>query len=366
MKWTSQIVSISSVQKSDDGMYTCTATNQMTPTGSATQTGNHSGTMHLNVQYESIVSDFHVTEHIGTFNVTKAENSNAMFICMVDSNPQSTINIRMDGSPRRPSGENIQLNFTALQHEHAALKYTVFAYPVPHPSQFVWKRCKTTCALLSNLPGKYEIKTTGLSSNLTILDIDTSDYGLYSISVSNGIGKKLVEEIYLKPAGPPDPPTEFHVIEESIGETQAILTWIPGFNNGLSQTFHLSYGTMIELATITQVNISHNELEKSINFTINKLQPEKQYYVELFASNAEGNSMTINATFTTLVHLVNLMGPSAAVIGGSIGGVIFAMLIVGGVILGVMKFRKIDEKMLFLITSTGMLVRFIFFYNIKI
>ncbi|WAR05142.1 hypothetical protein MAR_020511, partial [Mya arenaria] len=37
-------------KKSDDGMYTCTATNQMTPTGSPGQTGNHSGTMHLNVQ----------------------------------------------------------------------------------------------------------------------------------------------------------------------------------------------------------------------------------------------------------------------------------------------------------------------------
>ncbi|WAR06402.1 NPHN-like protein [Mya arenaria] len=367
-QWNSQIVSITSVQKSDDGIYTCTATNHMTPTGSPGLTGNHSGTLHLNVH------DFHVTEHIGNFNVTKSEYSNVKFTCTVDSNPQASINIRKEGEirrsvnnstqleytianltcwdaglytcdgskPRRPPGEDTQLTFTARHHEQVALKYTVFAYPVPSPSQFVWKRCKTTCAQLSNFPGKYEIKTTGLSSNLTILDIETGDYGVYSISVSNGIGKDLVENIYLKPAGPPDPPTEFHVIEESIGETQAILTWIPGFNNGLSQTFHLSYGTLIEFATITKVNISHNEFEKSINYTINKLEPEKQYYVELFASNAKGKSMRVNATFTTLVRIVNPMGPSAAIIGGSIGGVIFAVLIVGGVILGVIKLRKLD------------------------
>ncbi|XP_052803025.1 hemicentin-1-like isoform X6 [Mya arenaria] len=290
-QWNSQIVSITSVQKSDDGIYTCTATNHMTPTGSPGLTGNHSGTLHLNVQYKSVVSDFHVTEHIGNFNVTKSEYSNVKFTCTVDSNPQASINIRKEGEirrsvnnstqleytianltcwdaglytcdgsnefntdtpsrknlkllvtckPRRPPGEDTQLTFTARHHEQVALKYTVFAYPVPSPSQFVWKRCKTTCAQLSNFPGKYEIKTTGLSSNLTILDIETGDYGVYSISVSNGIGKDLVENIYLKPADP--------------------------------------------------------------------------------------------------------MGPSAAIIGGSIGGVIFAVLIVGGVILGVIKLRKLGQK----------------------
>ncbi|WAR05849.1 NCAM2-like protein, partial [Mya arenaria] len=361
-QWNSQNVSISSVKKSDAGMYTCTATNQITPTGAPATTGN-----------ESLVSGFHVTEHIGTSNVTKSEFSNVTFTCTVDSNPLASINIRKDGEirrsienssqleytianltcwdaglytcdgskPRHPPGEDLQLTFAARHHEQVTLKYTVFAYPVPNSSQFVWKRCKPTCAQLSNHPGKYEIKTTGLSSNLTVLNIDTGDYGVYSITVSNGIGKELVEEIYLKPAGPPDPPTEFHVIEEAIGETQAILTWIAGFNNGLSQTFHLSYGTLIKLSTITQVNISHNELEESINYTINKLEPKKQYFVELFASNAKGNSMRVNATFTTLAHLVNPVVPSAAIIGGSIGGVIFAMLIIGGVILGLMKFRKI-------------------------
>ncbi|WAR05850.1 HMCN2-like protein [Mya arenaria] len=348
-QWNSQIVKISSVKKSDDGMYTCTATNQMTPTGSPAITGNHN---------KSVVRDFHVTEHIGTFNVTQTEHSNATFTCTVDSNPSASINIQKDGeirrsvnhskyldytivkltcldaglytcdgsnkfnnetpskkdlrlfvtcTPRRPPGEDIKLNFTARQHENATLHYTVFAYPVPSPSQFVWKRClsSTKCTNLSNLSTKTEIITIGLSSNLTILNIDKDDYGLYRISIDNGIGEELVEVMYLQPAGPPDSPTDFYVIGESIGETQAILTWAPGLNNGFRQTFKISYGILNGLSNIINVNVSDDELAEKMNYTINKLEPGKQYYVELFASNAEGNSMTVNATFTTLVYIVS-------------------------------------------------------------
>ncbi|WAR06303.1 hypothetical protein MAR_021672, partial [Mya arenaria] len=346
--WHSQFASISSVQKSDAGLYTCTAMNRMMPTGYPTRNGN-----------ESLVSDFHFTEHTGTVNVTKSEYSNATLTCTVDSNPPSTINIRKDdkmkksvynsihmvytianltcwdagrytcdgSTPRRSPDLDIKLNFTAKLHGKATLQYTVFAYPVPSPSQFVWKRCirSENCSYLANLSGKTDVTTKGLSSNLTILDIDINDFGVYSISVDNGIGKELVEEMYLQPGGPPDSPTAFDVIEESIGETQATLTWKHGFNN--------------------DVNVSDNELAENINYTLNQLRPGKKYYVELFASNAEGISMSVNATFTTLVRIViNPEGPSAAVVGGSIGGSICAVLAIGGVIFGVMKFRNVGNK----------------------
>ncbi|XP_052803978.1 contactin-5-like isoform X2 [Mya arenaria] len=367
-QWNSRFVNISSVQRSDDGIYTCTATNRMTPSGSNEQIGKHNGTLHLNVLYESFVSSFTIAGNSGTDIVTKSEFSKATLICTVDSNPPASINIRKDGktrrsvdnsklleytvenltcwdaglykcnssnkynnaipskkdlklfvrcSPRRPPGEDIKFNFTARQHEHATLEYTVFAYPVPKPSQFVWKKCKTTCANLPIMPRKYEIKTTELSSNLTVLDIGMDDYGVYSISINNDIGEELVEELYLQPAGQPELPTEFHVIDEYLSETQAIVIWTPGFNNGLHQTFHLSYTKFNELTSFTTVNISHNEVEEKMNYTLNKLTPGTQYYVELFASNAEGNSMKVNVTFTTLVHQTN----AVALIGGSIGDV---------------------------------------------
>ncbi|WAR04886.1 hypothetical protein MAR_020255, partial [Mya arenaria] len=151
---------------------------------------------------ESIVNDFYVTEYIGTFNVTQTENSNVTFTCTVDSNPLASINIRKDSTPRRAPGLDIKMNLTARQHENTTLQYTVFAFPVPSPSQFVWKKCTSSkkCSTLSNISGKTEITTIGLSSNLTIFDIAIDDYGVYSISIDNGIGEALVEMIYLKQA----------------------------------------------------------------------------------------------------------------------------------------------------------------------
>ncbi|XP_052806384.1 hemicentin-1-like [Mya arenaria] len=185
-QWNSQFFNIASVQKSDDGMYTCTATNQMTPTGSPGQTGNHSGTMHLNVQYKSSVTDFHVTRNIHEANITQTEKNSTTLSCTVDSNPPSTMKIKKDGelrksvdyskqldytitnlsctdaglytcdasnkfnfdkpsakdlhmyvtcSPRRPPGQDIKLNFTARLHNNVTLQYNVVAYPVPIASQ---------------------------------------------------------------------------------------------------------------------------------------------------------------------------------------------------------------------------------------
>ncbi|WAR05470.1 CNTN4-like protein, partial [Mya arenaria] len=313
-QWHSRIVNISQVQKSDDGLYTCTTTNKMTPTGLPVQNGN-----------ESIVSDFNVTEHIGTLNVTKAENSNVTFTCKVDSNPQASINIRKDGEIKKSIDTSTQLEYTisnltcydaglytcygsnkfnndtpskkdlrvlvtctprrpsARQHDNATLQYTVFAYPIPNPSQFVWKKCPISknCSNISTLSGKTEVTTIGLSSNLTIFDIDEDDYGMYIISIDNDIGEELVEEMYLQPAGPPELPTEFHVIEESIGETHATLTWIPGFNNGFRQTFHLSFRTVDELANGLNDIVSDKELSENINYTMKQLRPGERRKDEL-------------------------------------------------------------------------------------
>ncbi|WAR05465.1 NPHN-like protein [Mya arenaria] len=287
---------------------------------------------------ESLVSDFHVTEHIGTSYVTKSEYSNVTFTCKVDSNPLASITIRKeneirrsvypskqleysianlscwdaglytcDSTPRRPPGMDIKLNFTARQHENTKLQYTVFAFPVPSPSQFVWKRCSSSiiCSNLSNLSGKTEVTTSGLSSNLTILDIDKDDYGMYRISIDNGIGKVLVEEMYLQPAGPPDSPRGFKVIPNTITSTSVVLTWIPGFNNGLLQTFHISYRPSIPFADWLEMNVTHTG-ETEMNVTLDNLEPGESYIVNLYASNLAGESARRNITLRALTHILSV------------------------------------------------------------
>ncbi|WAR06005.1 HMCN1-like protein [Mya arenaria] len=256
-QWNSQIVSISSVRKSDDGIYTCTAKNTMTPTGFPPQTGSHSGNMHLNVQYESLVSDFHVTEHIGTSYVTKSEYSNVTFTC-------KSVTVCL---------------------EKMFQQYNLF---------------KLIKSLRKN--GSYN---SGLSSNLTILDIDKDDYGMYRISIDNGIGKVLVEEMYLQPAGPPDWPRGFKVIPNTIRSTSVVLTWIPGFNNGLLQTFHISYRPSIPFADWLEMNVTHTG-ETEMNVTLDSLEPGESYIVNLYASNLAGESARRNITLRTLTHILSV------------------------------------------------------------
>ncbi|WAR05150.1 HMCN1-like protein [Mya arenaria] len=262
-QWNSQFFSIASVQKLDDDMYTCTAT----PAGSPAQTGN-SGTMHLNVQ--CIVTQFHVIGNRNEANITQTEKSSTTFTCMVDSIPPSTIKIKKDGELRRsvnhstqleypianlactdaglytcdasnqfnfdkhsakdlhmrPPGKDIKLNFTARLHNSVTLQYTVVAYPVPSASQFVWKRCfrRKMCIQLSNITAKYEITTSGLSSSLTIVDTDIDDFGAYSLSVKNGIGKELVEDLFLQPFEVAD--AKPHIAAIAGGVTAGVITMV--------------------------------------------------------------------------------------------------------------------------------------------
>ncbi|XP_052804452.1 hemicentin-1-like isoform X2 [Mya arenaria] len=351
-QWYRQFLNITSVQKSDDGMYTCTATNQMTPTGSPTQTGRHSGTMHLNVQYKSSVTEFRVTGSRHEANVTQTEKISTTFTCMVDSNPPSTINIKKDGelrksvdhskqleytitylsctdaglytcdgsnqfnfdkpsakelhlfvtcSPRRPSGQDIKLNFTARLHDNVTLQYTVVAYPVPISSQFVWKRCfgRNICAQLSNITAKFEITILDLSSNLTIVNTDNDDFGVYSLSVKNGIGEELVEDMFL----------------QSVGS-----------NNGSPQTFHISYRVLDTLADWMDVSVQHNG-ETEMNVTLHRLEPGRSYFVKCYAMNIAGDSGKHILTFSTLKEVADAK-PQVAAIAGGVTVVVITMVVI--------------------------------------
>ncbi|XP_052803396.1 hemicentin-1-like isoform X2 [Mya arenaria] len=379
-KWNSQIFSISSVQKQDDGMYACTATNRLTPTGFPAHPGNHSGTMHLNVQYKSSVTEFRVTGIRHEANVTQAEKKSTTFTCMVDSNPPSTINIRKDGelrrsvnhatqleytianlactdaglytcdssnqfnfdkssakdlhlfvtcSPRRPPGQDIKLNFTAQLHDNATLQYNVVAYPVPIASQFVWKRClrRNMCIQLSNIAAKYEITTMYLSSKLTVFDADIDDFGAYSLSIKNGIGEEIVEDMFLQSVGPPDTPTCFMVISNTVTSSSAVLSWIPGPNNGSPQTFHISYRVLDALGDWPNFSFQDNG-ETEMNVTLHSLAPGRSYFVKCYALNTAGDSGKQILRFSTLKEVAPIESRGAVIAGVVITGFITMVVIV--------------------------------------
>ncbi|WAR06577.1 PXDNL-like protein [Mya arenaria] len=249
------------------------------------------------------------------------------YICSA-TNPRTSLT--RNDSARRIPGEEVQLIFNTRKHNNATLVYKIVAYPVPKPSQFVWKRCMniSSCEPLPPDLDKFEIDTEGLSSNLSILDVQNEDYRIYQLSVSNGVGDALVEWLHLRPIELPDSPTVFHVIQNTIKQTTAVVTWITGFDGGSPQTFHLSYRKLVGDTGYTTATVQHDD-KKVLNYTIEHLEPGTKYFVSLFAANEEGSTASINVTFQTLKTISDHTETSpniGPVIGGSIGGTIGAIM----------------------------------------
>ncbi|WAR06527.1 NPHN-like protein [Mya arenaria] len=169
--------------------------------------------------------------------------------------------------------------------------------------------------------------TQGLSSFLTITDVKIEDYGMYKLSVYNGIGSRFAEWLHVKPIGKPDSPTDYHVIQEEISETSAVLTWAPGFDNGSSQTFYITYGKKGDSSGRITKSVEH-KYEGKINYTLRNLETETEYIASINAYNVEGKQ----AVFPV------------ALIGGSSGGGIATVLVIIGVIFIVKKIRTSGKR----------------------
>ncbi|XP_052805549.1 nephrin-like isoform X2 [Mya arenaria] len=378
VKQNAQNLIIPTVQRSDEASYTCKVSSLLQPTlTSATTTQYDTATFFLDILYgaENLVFQLNNASHAS---VEVDEHSSNYMRCFLESDPGSNMALTKDGktiyaqpgvhqlshelqaecsdtglftcsghnqygaadnasmqlfvkcSARRPTGVEVQLNFTARQHENATLVYKTVAYPVPKPSQFVWKRCtnRTSCEPLTDEKKKFEIDTEGLLSKLTILVVQIEDYRLYQLSVSNGIGDTLVEWLHLIPIGKPDSPTDFHVIQDILRETSAVLTWIPGFANGSPQDFHISYGKLVDGTGFYPQTIKHDN-RVTMYYIVEDLKPETEYFVSLFSANEEGSSAPVNVTFLTLKRIndhTETSPNSGPVVGGAVGGTVGAIV----------------------------------------
>ncbi|WAR11013.1 HMCN1-like protein, partial [Mya arenaria] len=221
-----QYLIIPSVKPTDEARYTCNVSSILLPTlESAKNTQYDTATFYLDVLYgpENLVLKLN---NVSFATVEIDEHSSNHMECLLESDPSSEMALTKDDleyinsymdyrlhvqtlecilvqdttsmewgitrSARRSPGVDVQLNITARQHVNATLAYTVVAYPVP---QFAWKRCTTgmSCEPLPNDMNKFIIDTKGLSSYLTVLDVQIEDYRMYQLSVSNGVGDPLVE-----------------------------------------------------------------------------------------------------------------------------------------------------------------------------
>ncbi|XP_052810172.1 nephrin-like isoform X2 [Mya arenaria] len=377
VKQNTQNLTIEYVQRSDDASYTCKVSIVLQPTlTTATTVKYDTATFHLDVLYgaEHLILQLNNESHSS---VVIEEHSTNHMRCSLESDPGSYMALTKDGtqliarnethqltydlraecsdkgvytcsgynrhgaannasmhlyvkcSARRPPEVDVQLIYNARQHENATLVYQIVAYPEPKPAQFVWKRCmNSSCAPLTNDMKKFKIDTERLSSNLTVLDVQIEDYRIYQLSVSNGVGDSLVERFHLRPTEKPDLPTDVHIIQDTITDRTAVLTWIPGIDNGSPQDFHVSYRKLVDETSLLRLIVKH-DYTKEMYYKIVNLEPGTKYLVSLFAANEEGSTAWVNDTFQTLERISDnpVSNPNTgSIVGGAIGGTVGAIV----------------------------------------
>lgn len=91
-------------------------------------------------------------------------------------------------------------NFTGTLSDRVVICIEIDANPVPHPSNYSWQKCGRLCEPLNDY-NSYAIASQDLMTNLTILNLQESDFGAFKLNVANGIGTTLTVDIQLRREG---------------------------------------------------------------------------------------------------------------------------------------------------------------------
>ena len=89
--------------------------------------------------------------------------------------------------------------------------------------------------------------------------------------------------------GKPEPPKYFRIIDNTVTDSTVTLTWSPGFNCGLQQTFVFLYKKNFEMSWFNNSIIDNGQ--KTMFYAIYGLSSNKEYEVEMYAKNKEGKSV---------------------------------------------------------------------------
>ncbi|XP_052264248.1 hemicentin-1-like [Dreissena polymorpha] len=244
------------VARTDAGIYTCIATNTY-DNGHTNFTGVDSQRFILHVLYQPIVQRFSLEQFDDNLNVTVSENDNVVFNCVAEGFPSPDMRLLKDSVKLAEFNGKSQGNTTTrLWHEmpsvgrhdmgqytceasntiglggkkmflnvlfpasrkipiqnvsnnrneaniylggEVTFSFSALANPLPTSAEYVWHKCSDTniCTEIANSSRSY-IETYRDFSNLTVVNITESDYGMYILQVGNGIGKPHMEVYFLK------------------------------------------------------------------------------------------------------------------------------------------------------------------------
>ncbi|XP_053396503.1 hemicentin-1-like isoform X2 [Mercenaria mercenaria] len=215
------------------GRYICTARNTAIDYAHSSD-----AVVMVNVEYPALISSFYVEGREGEINTIAEEHADIQFTCITDNSVSSTIKIMFNDHilkmteafhtkyvtfTRRKiacsqgglyvcEGTNLyaqttrknitmlikcaprpqrQLNYniTSSLNVPARLSFTAIAYHEPGPTGFLWHKeeARKWIPLLSN--DDLQMSSSGLQTNLTILNVSHQNFGQYRLTVMNDIGK---------------------------------------------------------------------------------------------------------------------------------------------------------------------------------
>uniref|UniRef100_A0ABM0MI06 Nephrin-like n=1 Tax=Saccoglossus kowalevskii TaxID=10224 RepID=A0ABM0MI06_SACKO len=140
-------------------------------------------------------------------------------------------------------------------------------------------------------------------SRLTITEVDDkTDFGQYVCEAYNDLGTDVVK-IMLERTGVPSAPGDLRVVTKA--DTSVVLTWVPGFNGGLLQSFHIRFNER-GAKTYSYVDVFPPNATK---FNVVSLRPDTMYDFNIRSSNSHG----YGPYSTSLLTVTTMKGPETPV-----------------------------------------------------
>ncbi|XP_041372788.1 deleted in malignant brain tumors 1 protein-like [Gigantopelta aegis] len=327
LKSGSSLLSLKGIQRSDSGIYTCTAVNTLNAMKSARKT------ITLDVHYHASITS--VTLNSQATNVTVDELTTMTLRCEVDSSPGSDIKLLNNShtlrevthskqaeytwneagcldtglytckagnsidssvskdvelvvrcSPRVDHRVPFQKQFATTTGSNVTLNLAVITNPV---ATFAWYKLEDV--MTSRLGSSSSVNATDVSAvgYFTLNNVQMEDFGIYQVIVSNGAPRtELLISFTLTAAGPPNIPSD--ITTWSRDSTSVAVSWIEAFNGGFPQTFLVQYrpNTTSEWSNFTR-QVPERGFHANHTAVLSDLQPGTSYLVRVLASNMDGH-----------------------------------------------------------------------------
>ncbi|XP_052805723.1 nephrin-like [Mya arenaria] len=375
---TEQTLRIANISRAQGGYYRCNASNFMEPTGYDSTFGNSNNTVYIDVQYEAKVTNFTQSnvDNGQTFPVN--ETTHVKFYCRSQSNPfskmvlskqnkdlktannthelefeisrstceddgiyqctaQNIHNTKADiksltvfvrCSPRASTLAPTQQNVTTPTNVSAVLTLNFVAFPRPRVAEIVWENIfpdnDTRVTVRNGSDVDILLSEDRLQTNLSFRSVTPNNFGHYRVHVKNELGNYTTTFILKAQERPHSPFILQHLQKVSVDTIY--IEWTPGFDGGLTQTFHVEYRDIG-----SSVWRKDDVIAGHFYHTIVGLNPKTMYKIRVFSTNDIGNSSASEVlTVATLKRPETGGSPVVliAVLGAVACGVVLCVVII--------------------------------------